>query len=316
MKLRTIFTTLCLTLVVAGCGSANTEETNIASKEVNEYGVEESTAEAITVSIEEQYEAMNSGDLESVLSYYHEFDEEDQTDTQDFIDLHPTITLTSLEVVYVKDNEALAIVKGKVMAQEYNENDNINQEFTSATIFHNEEAKWLEGDSYNMEVIYLDGAGTRSDDFYHIDNTETIQAKIDDIKSNEILPSEYMIVEENLLDEAEKSWESLYGLYTIESADQIGDILSNTFLNPADYSEAYQSLADTYLSFEYVDIESNFHSGMITANDDSAFSYQAYVSSTGITESGERHTLDNGIFKVDMAKDENGEWKIAYLEQQ
>jgi hypothetical protein len=319
MKIRLIILSIILAVLLVGCGESETDskQAEVKVEEKNEHGISMSKVNGIKETIDALSKAKKSGDIDTYISYMHDWEEEDREDMMDYFDRKPTETINSIEVIYEKDNEALAIVEATVMTETYDTSSNYNQNYKDLIIYHYEEEVWAVGESYTMDVEYLNENGEVDNDYFHIHQEELIQSKIDEITSKKLLPSEFVQAEKDLIEIGEDTWERFFDIYMVNSVEDIETVTQDTFVNPDLYLPNFLAMSDTLIGMEYVEIDYTFHSGVITSKGDDTFTFEAYVNSKGVLENGDKETLDNGNFVVTMVKDVEGNWKFDnfYIKQ-
>ncbi|MFV8826429.1 hypothetical protein [Alkalihalobacterium sp. APHAB7] len=325
MKFNSLTVLLSFIIVVgfiAGCGSqsqvGSQEEGELPTavekeEENNEHGVPISVVESIRENLEGQSAALDEGDLDTYKIFLQK-EPQNELNLKRLMDRKPTTSITNLDVIYMIEDEALAIVKSKTMTEEYMEDSNYNSTSEYATLFKLVDDNWLETNhGVSIETIYLDGEGERSDLYTHQFNNEAALQKIEEIVESNELPSIYFEMESALTDEAEKAWTRLFDLYTIESEEDIYSIATDTFLYPEPYHEAYLNMADAFIEWDYKEIDPQFFSTFVHERDENTFTYDVNIQVFGITSEAEAEAklIERLDVVVDMEKDDNGQWKIV-----
>lgn len=316
-----LLTPVLLALIVSGCGADGDQKTDKASakvaaqeKQVNENGVSLEAVKGIKNSLEKQIQALNKGDIDKYFTYIQESEADDRESVQELIDRGATYTLKNVDARYSKDDEVLVIVEAKIMTKDYDQNNNFNQEFKDVEVYKLVGKKWTHIGGSNISVAFLDESGKPSNLFPNTDNTEVWETKINKIKADGLLPSDYLKKEEEVFTQNDELWERMNDIFLVENAEELRQIITETFLHPDEVMDNYLDYADDYISNTYTDTKTNIIGAVITSLEDKTATYTVHIQNSGTTPEGTQELFENTNFEVKLGKNDKGKWKFISIE--
>lgn len=148
--------------------------------------------------------AVNTRDVELALSNYsseiltEEIKKLQKESFLNYENLGMNLTISDIEVVYTKDNEAIVKTLNKYRTPEFNPNNNFQNDNNMLHFLVKENDQWKFSFSFIIKRVFLNSSNKldiKNKEFPGWDETDFWDQKINDIKNQNILPSQYM--EEN-----------------------------------------------------------------------------------------------------------------------
>lgn len=197
------FFLLIIVFLLSGCSSTLKEDTD----GFNEHGIPLELEEEIIEVINLDETAVNTKNVDLAISNYSSKNltsniKETQTEAfKYFEDFGVSLSVHNIEVIYIKENEAIVKTLNKYRTSEFNHNNNIqNDNYMLHFLIKEDDNKWKFNYSYIVKRIFLNEDGNldiENKNFQGWDESENWDKEIKKIKEQNALPSQF--IKENSL---------------------------------------------------------------------------------------------------------------------